>query len=200
MIDYVFIVNLFNILDELNKLYCKCSLLENIYYLAFIITAVLAVIQFSMYKKQEKTQLLLKYNERYSHDKNIEIVVRYMLNYNMNEEYNPYPYPLEMFMRFFEELEVQITEDKLKTQEVENLFAYYAVMNAILLSKKGNNIATGIDYNVEVILQHYNCHFKSNEENESWERYVSFVNRFPALAYRINNSLSNDERSNNRTT
>ena len=84
------------------------------------------------HKDINQAQVLSEYNQRYSNDPNIVKVVKY-LNYNDEGGYinnlhpdQPSNYEVEMFMRFFEELELQIEKGRLSEKDVCNLFTYYA--------------------------------------------------------------------------
>ena len=105
-----------------------------------------AVCQYCAYKEQEKTVILSKYNERYATDPDIQKVVNYLL-WKENPQYiddekkkidktlyggeceddiKPTRNQVEMFMRFFEELQVSIDAGRLDGYMAKNLFAYYA--------------------------------------------------------------------------
>lgn len=95
---------------------------------AFIIT----YYEYHMAKDAKQAQVFSEYNKRYSEDSNIVKVVKY-LNYfdNDGEVNNPVPekpsnYEVEMFMRFFEELDLQIVKNRLNKKDVYDLFLYYA--------------------------------------------------------------------------
>jgi hypothetical protein len=97
--------------------------------------------QYEKHQEEERTKLLCEYNQRYSTDKNVECVIEWMLktaimgkdgriekvNRYTNTE-APSVHQKEMFMRFFEELHMQISKNKLDKHEVFNLFSYYALV------------------------------------------------------------------------
>ena len=95
---------------------------------AFIIT----IFEYNMSKDAKQAQVLSEYNKRYSEDPNIVKVAKY-LNY-IDEDgviNNPIPekpsnYEVEMFMRYFEELELQIRYHRIEEKAVYKLFVYYA--------------------------------------------------------------------------
>lgn len=87
-------------------------------------------IQFKEYRKREQAEVLGQYNERYSRDEHINNVVDYIIRF-MNNEYiihTPTTHDAEMFMRFFEEMQIQIESNRLKREPVFELFAYYAMV------------------------------------------------------------------------
>lgn len=96
--------------------------------LAFII----AFLEYSSSKDMKEVQILSEYNKRFSEDPNIVKVTQY-LNYidvdgSINNPHRCIPsnYEVEIFMRFFEELELQISYGRLNEEDVLNLFIYYA--------------------------------------------------------------------------
>ena len=78
--------------------------------------------------KKEQAQALSKFNERYSSDKNIEIVVKYLIGEREGAEVViPTTYQLELFLRFFEELEYAISQKMLDEKHTFDMFSYYAL-------------------------------------------------------------------------
>ena len=103
-------------------------------------TACYAIKQYKRHLQDEHTKLLCEYNYRYSNDSNIRTVIEWMLRVADTDEYgdingvksNCYFYApgintKELFMRFFEELNLQMEKKNLKSKEVFDLFAYYAL-------------------------------------------------------------------------
>lgn len=93
---------------------------------------VISYLEYNSIKISKKIQVFSEYNKRYSEDPNIVKVVKY-LNYIDNDgtinnphRIKPSNYEVEMFMRFFEELYIQIKNDCLVEETVLNLFCYYA--------------------------------------------------------------------------
>ena len=97
--------------------------------------------EYNKHMEEERTKLLCDYNHRYSTDKYIEYVIEWMLSIaiigndgsiiGVNRDIKNIPpsiHQKEMFLRFFEELYLQIKKDKLDKQEVFNLFGYYALI------------------------------------------------------------------------
>ena len=105
-----------------------------------VIAACYARTKYEEHLKEEHTKLLCEYNQRYSNDCNIKIVIEWMLKVAVTNEkgdivgvnlaisnYEPSINTKEMFMRFFEELYIQMDVGNLKKDEVHDLFAYYAI-------------------------------------------------------------------------
>lgn len=112
-----------------------------------------AIIEYRAHKKREKTATLLKYNERYANDPVIQKVANYLLwrsdgspylkrlpfnckkqidttlyEGESEEQIKPTKYQVELFMRFYEELQTAINLELLDMKDVKNLFAYYALL------------------------------------------------------------------------
>ena len=134
------------------------------------ITAIVAVFAFIVawgeYKSRivsMKAKVFSEYNKRYSEDPNIVKVVKYLNYIDVNGTTNnphrekPSNYEVEMFMRFFEELELQISNNRLNEQDVLDLFVYYAKI---------------IDENEEL---RRNLGITDYEEN--WKKYKSLIGR-----------------------
>ena len=108
------------------------------------IAAFYVMIQYQSYLKDKKNNQLSIYNKRFAEDKYIAKVTKWMINsakYDENgrivgknkekiikEEETPDTYDKEMFMRFFEELNVQINNHLLNEEDTLRLFAYYALV------------------------------------------------------------------------
>lgn len=84
--------------------------------------------EYRLHMKKEQAQALSKFNERYSSDKNIEIVVKYLIGEREGAEVViPTTYQLELFLRFFEELEYAISQKMLDEKHTFDMFSYYAL-------------------------------------------------------------------------
>lgn len=120
---------------------CSGSIAEWGAFIVALIGVVYAAHQYQNHLKEEQRRVLCEYNQRYSTDKNIEIVVEWMLQVaKTNEEtgeiegvnrnvkqISPGIHKKEMFMRFFEELNLRLEHNDMNIDEVYNLFAYYAL-------------------------------------------------------------------------
>ena len=117
-----------------------------------------AVKEYRLHCKQNKADVLHKYNERYSSDENIKKVIEYLISQKDGKDIpdgkTPSLYEKEMFLRFFEELEYAIESGALDAELTYYMFAYYALEVAKL---KGSFIE---DYN-----------------NKEWNRFRAFIKR-----------------------
>ena len=103
-----------------------------------------AIISYKDHLLEKKNNLLCLYNKRYTEDKSVEKVVRWMLSTAKMDENGgivghdpskevkdvekPDVYDKEMFMRFFEELNIQIDNHLLNEDNTLQLFAEYALI------------------------------------------------------------------------
>ena len=85
--------------------------------------------EYQSHRERIKAEVLGQYNERYSRDEHVNNVVDYIIRYMDGKAIFRLPttHDAEMFMRFFEEIQIQIDEDRLDEQKVFDLFAYYAI-------------------------------------------------------------------------
>lgn len=121
-------------------------------------------VQYRQYKKKEKADILAHFNERYSNDENIKAVVEYLMGEKQNDPTN---YQKEMFLRFFEELQIFIEVKSLDPQLVYDTFAYYALE----AYKKGTDFYSELNPN------------ELNEELKgTWYRFGKFINEMKKYA------------------
>lgn len=93
--------------------------------------------QIRQYKKRERANTFARFSERYSNDKNIQAVVQLLMR---EEEGITLPqkkldpkketnlnFQKEMFLRFFEELQIALEAKTLDPKVVYDEFAYYAL-------------------------------------------------------------------------
>lgn len=78
--------------------------------------------EYKKIRKKEKCDILTRYNERYTNDPCIRKVIDSYLDKNKQK---PTANEKELFLRFFEELEVMIREDYISEQYVHDFFSYY---------------------------------------------------------------------------
>ncbi len=102
-------------------------------YFTVILACLTIISTLSEYKRHQeriKAEVLGQYNERYSRDEHINKVVDFIIRF-MDDEV-PYVKPsvhnAEMFMRFYEEIQIQIEKGRLEEKQVFDLFAYYAMV------------------------------------------------------------------------
>lgn len=128
-------------------------------FFAFVIT----LLEYLLSKDAKQAQVLSEYNKRYSEDPNIIKVVKYLNYIDVNGTMNnpprekPSNYEVEMFMRFIEELELQIHCGRLNEKDVSDLFVYYAKM---------------INENGEL-----RRHLGVTDYEENWNRYKKLIER-----------------------
>ena len=104
-----------------------------------VIAVIYAVVEHQNHKDEEKTKILCEYNYRYSTDKNISKVVRWILKVAKTDKdgviididlemssTRPDIYDKEIFMRFFEELQTMIDEGLMNPKDASNMFGFYA--------------------------------------------------------------------------
>lgn len=135
IIVFFLMINVITIICIARMLYSNCnigSLSEFVTAFATVLALIIACNEYFEHKDKKQAAILSEYNQRYSTDPNIIKVVQY-LNYMDNGgkinnpiRVRPSNYEVEMFMRFFEELGLQIECGRLKQEDVEDLFLYYA--------------------------------------------------------------------------
>lgn len=108
--------------------------------MATCFAALFAVNEYQNHKEEQRIGLLGEYNQRYSTDKNIQKVVRWMLKVAIVDESGeivganpdrsvckPDVHEKEMFMRFFEELYLHIKTGSVDKRQACLFFSYYAI-------------------------------------------------------------------------
>jgi len=90
-----------------------------------ILTAWFAWREYKRMIKHKQCEVFAKYNERYENSEYIQKVVKYCTVKTINREDIPTIHDKEMFLRFFEELEMMVQEEYLTEEKVGNYFAYY---------------------------------------------------------------------------
>ena len=133
--------------------------------------------EYNQHKKSEKTALLCQYLQRYSNDLNIKKVEEYILNtalldgdknivgYDNNKktDYIPTIREKEMFMHFFEEIQLLIDDDKIDREVVIDLIGYYV----------------GIFHRIKEFHQNITDY----EDERYWKYYLKFVKSIPNKLY-----------------
>lgn len=146
-----------------------------------------AIKQYNDHKKEHRIKLLGEYNQRYSSDRNIEKVTKWMLKVaivdnngeitgaNPDRDYcKPGIYEKEMFMRFFEELYLHIKEGHIDKMNAFRLFAYYA----ILFDRHKNFRLDITDYKSKDELSNSNLDEENKKKFELlWSGYRDFVEK-----------------------
>lgn len=132
-----------------------------------------AIKEYVHYKRSTRATLLCHYLERYANEKSIIKVINYIIDsakvdktgqiigyeHNNKNIKNPTVLEKEMFMHFFEELQLQIDEKLLEQSKVIDLLGYYA----------------GIFHRIEGF--HKDITDYNNERY--WKYYLRFVKNIP---------------------
>ena len=145
----------------------KCEKLTDII-LAFlaIMTFVLTCLGYYFHRQRDRAEVLSKYNERYSKDEHVNKVVPFLIADIMGTKVvAPSIYNMEMFMRFFEEMELQIEKRRLDADSVYKLFSYYA----LYLDSKPNLI-------MRLSIDDY--------REDNWELFLNFVDRMAKINFK----------------
>ncbi|MCR5362804.1 MAG: hypothetical protein K6E73_12475 [Bacteroidales bacterium] len=95
-------------------------------------------VEYRAHKKRAKAEVLRRYNERYYENNAVQYIVKYIYN-NASKKRCPNPKKkfylnLELFLRFFEEIQYSIVTDSIDKKEVRYILGYYA-MRAIQCKK-----------------------------------------------------------------
>lgn len=85
--------------------------------------------EYSLNKKIRESEILAKYNERYSTDPHIDRVIR-SFNKELDLKEKVTLNDKEMFLRFFEELQFTIEQEGLSKEVVYEMFSFYALKAA----------------------------------------------------------------------
>lgn len=123
--------------------------------------------EYHYYRRREKAEVLGQYNERYSKDEHVNKVVDYIIRYMDGKDITcvPSTHDAEMFMRFFEEMQIQIKQGRLDEKQVYDLFAFYAI---ILGEEEAFRTSLGIS--------------KSEyDKSSNWNHFKSFIKRMEEI-------------------
>ncbi len=118
------------------------SLSEIISFLLAIFTLCITYCEYNNHVKKRQAEVLSEYNHRYCENEDFKKIIKELIEYEDNAitkedflgEINNIEvvYQREMFMRFFEELQIQIEEKNLDKEQTFILFRWYAsVVNKI---------------------------------------------------------------------
>lgn len=98
-----------------------------------IIAIIFSAYEYYGHKKREKLSVFSEYSKRYAEDPNIKCVSVFLIEYFENTGTKvavPTIYQKEMFLRYFEELELLIEKGKMDEDDIADFFVYYAVAAA----------------------------------------------------------------------
>ncbi len=94
---------------------------------AALFAIIVAFFEYKQLKGRRKSELFSELNKRYLADeKNIQPVIRYLSHLHPNAPI-PEGYQIELFLRFFEEIDVYLKEEALDEETTYHLFAYYCL-------------------------------------------------------------------------
>lgn len=151
-----------------------CYLTSFLGELATIATAIIAGCglrfakkEYKLHKQRAESETLAKFNERFTHDKNINETIEELIEFDQNQrktdkEGNRDMKKLrqhEMFLRFYEELQIALENKALDAEHVCYMFAYYA-----------------IQYERDL----YHIYIK--DDDNTWKRYHLFVQTMKRVA------------------
>lgn len=138
-------------------------------FLVAIISSAISYRQFKLHRKQMKAELLSKYSARYCIDPDIKSVVKFLEQQEglvlHKQADKPDDHEVEMFMRFFEELELLIRAKSIDENVASYMFFYYLQT----FSKIKDNWKN-IDY-----------------ESEDWKIFHEFIERMKRVRKDKNN-------------
>ena len=111
-----------------------------------IVAAIISLNELQSHKDKENNKLLSQLNMRYLSSVEIQKVVRYLRDFDADNE--PLSsYEIELFLRFFEELGVYMRKDNLPVEDVRNFFNYY--FERFYTTERGDELRKQIKYNEE---------------------------------------------------
>ncbi|MDE6553476.1 MAG: hypothetical protein K2K98_11075 [Muribaculaceae bacterium] len=125
---------LISFIPEWEPVYKNKDVLSGI--ISVLVAIIGASVAYATYDSSIKMKILAAYNERFCNDVNIKAIttkIDEILSTGESVRRNPFDYSVEfnqqveMFYRFFEELELNIQKGILKRRDVYNLFAFYAL-------------------------------------------------------------------------
>lgn len=139
------------------------------------ITLVYTCYEYKSHRDRVKAEVLGMYNERYSKDEHINKVVPFLISEIMNTKTenaskelkmeDPSVHNMEMFMRFFEEMELQIEKDRLDADSVYKLFSFYALF---------------LDSKLDILERHS----IDDYNRDNWELFFNFINRMAKIDFK----------------
>ncbi len=134
---------------------------------AALFAIIVAFFEYKQLKGRRKSELFSELNKRYLADeKNIQPVIRYLSHLHPNAPV-PEGYQIELFLRFFEEIDVYLKEEALDEETTYHLFAYYCL---------------------EIIKTEYTSLLASiNFKKDEWPLLVDFVMRMKEIEHKRNN-------------
>lgn len=111
-----------------------------------VITVVLSYIELQHYKRKESNKLLSQLNKRYLMNDDMQAVVKYLRDIDPTDE-EPSAYQVELFLRFFEELNVYLRHGNLKPDDVITFFNFY--LDRLYHTERGQKLLEKINHEDE---------------------------------------------------
>ena len=111
-----------------------------------VITVVLSYIELQHYKRKESNKLLSQLNKRYLMNDDMQAVVKYLRDIDPTNE-EPSAYQVELFLRFFEELNVYLRHGNLKPNDVITFFNFY--FDRLYHTERGKKLLDKINHEDE---------------------------------------------------
>ena len=108
-----------------------------------LVTVVLSYIELQHYKRKESNKLLSQLNSRYLTNNDMQTVVRYLREIDPTNE-EPSAYQVELFLRFFEELNVYLRHGNLKPDDVKTFFNFY--LDRLYHTERGQKLLDNIEH------------------------------------------------------
>ena len=152
-------------------------------FITTLVFGLYAINEYGNHKREMQTNLLCQYNQRYSADQNIKKVIEWMLKtahldkkgeidkVNLLKSLcSPSINTKEMFMRFFEELQLQIEEKNLNAKDVYELFSYYAIK-----FDEFNEYHKDITDYTPIKEVYKMAEDQRKSVNENWRRFSKFI-------------------------
>lgn len=162
-----------------NNFYHICIFVPTLFFGLF------AIYEYENHKREVQVNLLCQYNQRYSTDCNIRTMLEWMLKVSISNDkgdivgvdlsksyFTPGVNTKELFMRFFEELYLQIEEGNLNAQDVYELFAYYAIK----FDKHNEFHKEIVDYTSKEDVEKL-PESERNEVNKNWKKFSKFIDK-----------------------
>lgn len=107
---------------------------------------ILSIRELWSYKQKENNKLLSQLNNRYLENKDMQAVVKYLRDIDPTNE-EPSAYQVELFLRFFEELNVYLRHGNLKPDDVITFFNFY--FDRLYHTERGKNLLKKINHEDE---------------------------------------------------
>ena len=158
------------------------------------IAALYAMYKYETHLKEEKTRLLCDYNQRYASCKDVKRIIEWIHKVVVEDEkgkimeidiqrtnIRPTLHTKEIFMRFFEEINIQLSNNNLDLDNVFHLFAYYP----LLLNKFPELREDIADYKSDEELSIMDNEEEKKRLEKYWSNFRTFIKRMKIEHKRI---------------